>query len=655
MLRAGLPWRVRSAVGAVALTVPTLLVGPVGHIPVQAAPQAAAITLVGTTSPNAAAAGSDARGPLEVDPAVRAEGPTPVDGAAQPNAPDAGAGPLGADHDTAAGTLLKSFNGLNLRQQRLANGGNQFTVEPPDQGLCASGRFVLESVNDVLRVFDTGGVPLTPVVDLNTFYGYPAAINRATGRFGPVLTDPTCVYDPDTQRFFHVVLTLDRVGTTSALAGSNHLDLAVSNSSDPTGTWTVYRIDVTNDGTNGTPNHGCRPSPGVKAPHPNACIGDYPHIGLDGHGVYVTTNEYELFGDGFISANIIALSKRQLAAAAAHPAAVVLETRGAVHSPTFGNQPGFTVWPAATPSGKWNRSHGGTEFFLSSNGADEAICPSTGATCNQPSSEVVVWALTNTRSLDSATPDLRLENTITRARPYFIADGARWAQKDGPAPLRDCLNDTACATFLIGAQGPHEVTYGLDGSDTRMQQVTYEDGKLYSALETALKIRGKTQAGFEWFIIEAAAEDDGVHATTVKAEYFGVPDNNVTYPAVGVNHEGRGVIAFTLFGRDEFPSAAYVTVSDEGTGPVHVAAAGLGPADGFTGYKAFVGNPPRTRWGDYGAAAVVGDRVWIASEYIGQTCTLAQYTAAPFGSCGGTRVALGNWYTRVSLVAIGED
>ena len=71
-----------------------------------------------------------------------------------------------------------SFDGINHRQQRLANGGNQFSLEPPDQGLCAGNGFVMESVNDALRVYDTKGNPLIGVVDLNTFYGYPAAFQR---------------------------------------------------------------------------------------------------------------------------------------------------------------------------------------------------------------------------------------------------------------------------------------------------------------------------------------------------------------------------------------------------------------------------------------------------------------------------------------------
>jgi hypothetical protein len=88
--------------------------------------------------------------------------------------------------------LFAAFQGLNHRDQRLANGGNQFSIEPPDQGLCVGNGFILESVNDVLRVFDLTGAPLTDVIDLNTFYGYPAQIDRTTGEQGPFVTDPSC-------------------------------------------------------------------------------------------------------------------------------------------------------------------------------------------------------------------------------------------------------------------------------------------------------------------------------------------------------------------------------------------------------------------------------------------------------------------------------
>ena len=115
-------------------------------------------------------------------------------------------------------------------------------------------------------------------VDLNSFYGYAPAINRTTGLRGQFVTDPTCIYDAATQRFFLVVLTLEVVPTTGAFTNANHLDLAVSATSDPTGAWNIYRLDVAGDGTN---TGGVNPGP---------YLGDYPHIGADANGVYLTTN-----------------------------------------------------------------------------------------------------------------------------------------------------------------------------------------------------------------------------------------------------------------------------------------------------------------------------------------------------------------------------
>ena len=100
-------------------------------------------------------------------------------------------------------------------------------------------------------------------IDLNSFYGYPPAINRTTGVRGEFVTDPSCIYDAETQRFFMVVLTLDPQvpgpcqGVFSCV---NHLDLAVSQTSNPTGGWNIYKIDVTADGSPGTPAAHARAS-----------------------------------------------------------------------------------------------------------------------------------------------------------------------------------------------------------------------------------------------------------------------------------------------------------------------------------------------------------------------------------------------------------
>jgi hypothetical protein len=79
-------------------------------------------------------------------------------------------------------------------------------------------------------------------------------------------------------------------------------------------------------------------------------------------------------------------------------------------------------------------------------------------------------------------------------------------------------------------------------------------------------------------------------------------------------------------------------------GSVQVAASGVGPWDGFTYCPFAFGSDPR--WGDYGAAVVDGSSIWIASEYIAQTCAYAAYLADP--TCGLPRGALSNWSTRIS-------
>jgi len=198
-----------------------------------------------------------------------------------------------------------------------------------------------------------------------------------------------------------------------------------------------------------------------------------------------------------------------------------------------------------------------------------------------------------------------------------------------------------------------------------MQQVTFANGKLWGALDTALNPGGGAQrAGVAWYIVKPDTSSGVLHATVAMQGYLGATGVDFTYPAIGVTASGRGVMAFTATGDSLNPSAAYAPIDAVvGVGAWNVIAYGAAPDDGFTGYKAQVGNPPRTRWGDYGAAAVDGNSIWIASEYIAQACDYNDW-GGPFfaggsgdnllGTCGGAshgpgkRTALGNWSTRIS-------
>src|SRR5256714_2138767 len=323
--------------------------------------------------------------------------------------------------------FVSGFEGLNHYQQRYSRGGNQFSVEPPDQGMCAGNGYVLEAVNDVLNVFDaTTGASVLPdntatnivagfprnvnhAVDLNSFYGYPPAINRSTGVRGQFVTDPSCIYDAATQRFFVVVLTLN-TNPNGSFTLVNHLDIAVSQTSNPTGGWNIYHTDVTNDGGN---TGGVNPGP---------YLGDYPHIGADANGFYITTNAYPWCCNGFSGAQIYAFSKAQLAAGAALVNMQHIDTSGMVNAPSDAGstQPGFTVWPAQSPgAGNFNLDNGGTEYFMSSNAADEATHPKAGTGGNYVGNQVVVWTLSNTASLGSA-PALSLSNKLVGSETYAL-------------------------------------------------------------------------------------------------------------------------------------------------------------------------------------------------------------------------------------------
>jgi hypothetical protein len=600
------------------------------------------ITNGGSSSFQASAPGSDALQSLELAPGIdfaddgSGASASPTNGAVINRTTGEGEG-QGRDMDENEGqgskaTLLVSFDGLTHRQQRRANGGNQFSIEPPDQGLCAGNGFVVEAVNDVLRVFDTSGNPLIGVVDLNTFYGYPAQFNRTTGMVGPEVTDPSCYFDRETQRWFVVVLTLDTDPPTGNFTGPNHLDIAVSTTSSPLGSFNIYRLPVQNDGTQGTPNHGCAGGP---------CFGDYPHLGADANGFYLTTNEFNFFAPGFRGSQIYALSKRALISGAAAVQVTQFDTTNFL----LDGHPGHTVWPAISPETEEGEG-GGKEFFLSS----VAVFRSTST-----DNRLRVWKLRHTRSLDDPSPNLSLDSAVVMVNTYGRPPKAD--QKAGDFPLGQCIDDTTtptpfgpgCWQFLFLHEPAHNEVESnhVDTNDSRMQQVIFADGKLYGALDTAVNVGGVTKAGIAYYVIRPGG-DDGPRV--VRQGVLGLANNNLTYPAVGVTESGRGVIAFTLLGADNFPSAAFVSLDPEGgAGPIQIAAAGVGPEDGFTAYKAEVGNS-RNRWGDYGAAVADGNDIWIASEYIGQTCTLAQFIGPPFGSCGGTRTALGNWYTRISEV-----
>jgi hypothetical protein len=372
---------------------------------------------------------------------------------------------------------------------------------------------------------------------------------------------------------------------------------------------------------------------------------------MDKNGLYITTNEFNLFSPGFFhGAQVYAVSKKGLISGGTTNV-VQFDTTALAPGLPYG-LPGFTVFPALSPGREFEDDGRGNEFALSS----LAVFSNNGAF-----NQVVLWSLGNTRSLNAPTPSVTLTTALVDTQLYAVPP--RSQQKPGDFPLGQCLADgtfpvtstlSGCWRFFVGSGGPFaETLASLPSNDSRMQQVSFADGKLWAALDTATTVNGQNLAGAAFFVIKPKASDQTLSGTVVNQGVIAVANNNVTYPAVAVTSDGRGVVAFTVLGPDNFPSAGYASLNAKSdAGPVHIAAAGAGPSDDFADYPQLA-SPPRPRWGDYGAAAVDGNTIWIASEYIGQTCNLNTFVLTNF-TCGNTRGSFGNWSTRITKLRLDD-
>lgn len=544
-----------------------------------------------------------------------------------------------------------NFLGLTFAQQRLADNGNQFSVEPPDQALCVGNGFALEAVNDVMRVYTTSGAPASGVVSLNRFFTNDSQIVRSNPPvFGTFLSDPKCYFDPALGRFFFTILGIDQDPATGEFTDNSFIIIAVSKGGTPTtnrADWWFYRISTANADPDadifGAPGTTGGPKQAAHAGCP--CFGDQPLIGADANGFYVSTNEFSLEADVFNGAQLYALWKQGLA-------------NGVIKGQAFLNESlplregvAYSLQPATSPvPGDWEPANNGTEYLMSA------------LEFGGPDNRIAVWSLSNTASL-ATTPAVRFNGpAIVTSETYAFPPDAE--QPPGPTPLADA------APALLGkpGNGPREHENLISANDDRMQQVVYAgrstglaggNGLLYSGLNTAVKLpNGNTNVGGAYFIVRPASGGT-VAAPTLTAAmraqgYIATNWNNVLYPTAGVGPDGRGAYTFTLVGRDYYPSAAYIRVTPDGvTGPIAIAGRGTRPADGFTGYRVFGGSGVE-RWGDYFAAQWSDGRVWLASEYIpgtfgfgfgipGQTVNSPECGCPPFGY-------LANWGTRVFSV-----
>jgi hypothetical protein len=127
-------------------------------------------------------------------------------------------------------------------------------------------------------------------------------------------------------------------------------------------------------------------------------------------------------------------------------------------------------------------------------------------------------------------------------------------QRPGPRPLGSSVDE------------PLPV---VEANDSRMNQVVFADGLLWSGLNTI--VAPGPRDGIAFFIVKPTVSGGQVAGTIRNQSYLAVANGFLSFPSVGVNGSGRGVIAMSLMGPGHFPSAVQVDIDRGGvSGPVEI-------------------------------------------------------------------------------------
>lgn len=416
--------------------------------------------------------------------------------------------------NTKEGQLLHNFNGLSNQDQAVANGGPNFAVTPPDQGLCigadpaAAGQTaVFEPINSAIAETSTNGGSLS---------GNPLLGNTVLsfGQFWEpnAFSDPRCFYDQATKTFFFTVIGFMLSGPD---AGQTSIDVAVYNAHG----FAVYQVDSSFGGQ---------------------FFGDQPHVGYDNNNLYLTTDAFNVAGTAYFGATLFALSKSQLVAEAS---SIAEDVFGPL---SLGGIPILTLEPAigTTPSN--------TEYLLNSFPfADGLITP------NAVSKQLGFWTVSDGGDLSKGHPEkVTLSGHIITSELYAFPVNAV-STGDGQVTNQFILSEPA-----------------LNADDDRLLQVQFINGHLWAALTTAVSIDKDpvVRDGVAWFNIDAKA------GKVSSQGYIASQGNYLIYPAILHSAEGTTAITFTVTSATTNPSAAYVVrKADSGHfGSIQIAGAGTG-------------------------------------------------------------------------------
>lgn len=209
----------------------------------------------------------------------------------------------------AAPTAGTSFDAIDYTE--CCGGGGSV---PPDPEMATGRSHLIAVVNVAFKIFNKSGTLLAGPTTFSSFF---AANTSCVGVF-----DPNVIYDEEADRF---ILGID--------ANGDHYCVAVSQTSDPTGSWYIYAVPTQLDNAGGT--------------NPDVFF-DYPHAGVGRDAIYLGGNNFN--DSGPLHARVWALSKTAMyAGSALTPVTKALP--GSEDTPQPMNLHGYLqgTWPGSGP------------------------------------------------------------------------------------------------------------------------------------------------------------------------------------------------------------------------------------------------------------------------------------------------------------------
>ena len=449
---------------------------------------------------------------------------------------------------------VTGFTGITDGVNAQANSGGE--LEPPDQGLAVNNGQVVEIVNNTFAVYDATGKALnTPLANATLF--------NTTDN----LSDPHAVYDPTTKRWF-----IEELEYANSASGFFGFAIAVSQTSDPLGKYNVVKVDANTSG--------------VTSACGGTCLPDYPQVGFDANGFYITADLFSNASGSFINAGIYAIPK------------AALESGAKFNYATF-QSPDFVVQPSqVAPGAPFSGAANGTEFLL------------TARNIYDGSTNLRVFALSNTNNLAKRPSSLTLNYVDVAAESYT-----------GTVPSTE-PKDVGPYGKSVGATTSPQLDGGYNAFGGG---VKYASGKLYAALTTgSTDSNGLARDVLAYFVVTPTATAGAVTAKITAQGYITPATGySLSYPGLAIDKKGNGIIGATITNPSAkvvggYPSTGFIELQkNKPSGTFTVSGAGAASDDGFTGYS---GKGPAGvgRWGDY-ASAVVDSTTgyyYTGNEYI---------------------------------------